>query len=113
MPKINNLAFGTIIVDGKKFNTDVAVSWDGEVIEREKSHLFSKKELMDLIMLKDPELVIVGTGTAGSVKIDPAAIEFAKSEGIRLLAFQNDKIVDEFDKHSRNKKVVAVIHITD
>ena len=113
MPKIDSSYFGSIVIDGRKYNTDVIVSWDGEIIEREKSHIFSKKELMDLLMMKDVETIIIGTGTAGSVRIDPEAEVFARVEGITLTALPTSQAIDEFNKRSRRTKVVAVIHVTD
>ncbi len=112
MPRIDNAFFGTIIIDGKKYDTDVTIHWDGEIQERAKSHKFSKRELMDVLM-KNPEVVIVGTGTAGYVKIDPDAEVAAKLDGIEFIAKPTLQAVEEFNKLARRKKVTAVFHITD
>ncbi|MFQ6056831.1 MAG: MTH938/NDUFAF3 family protein, partial [Methanosarcinales archaeon] len=66
--KIEKYSFGSIVVDGKKYETDLILSWDGEVQERIKSHEFKKSELYEILQ-KDPEIVIIGTGYSGLVKI--------------------------------------------
>jgi hypothetical protein len=109
--KIDSFTFGNILISGKKYDHDVIVSWDGEIRERESSHTFTKGELMDILM-KDPEVVLVGTGTAGLMKIEPETEKAAKREKIELISNKSDKIVREFNKLAKSKKVTALIHLT-
>jgi len=111
MPKIDNAYFGSISIDGKKYNADLIVSWDGEITEKDRRHNITKGELIDILM-KDPEVVIVGTGFAGNLKVDPDAELFAKVEGIVLLTLPTSKAILEFNKLSKKRKTVAVLHIT-
>jgi len=112
LPKIDNAIFGSIIIDGKKYTTDVIVFWDGEVMERIRTHTFSKNELIDILM-KEPDIVIVGTGMAGNMKVDPAAEVYARLQGVELISKTTREAIQEFNKLSRRKKVVAVMHVTD
>ena len=111
MPKINSTYFGSIIIDGRKYDHDVIVYWDGEVRHRSSSHSFTKRELMDVLM-KDPEIVVIGTGTAGLMKVDPDVHIKARMEGINVIADKSLKAMSEFNKLAKNKKVAAVIHVT-
>ena len=111
MPRIDNAYFGSISIDGRKYDSDLIISWDGEVTEKDRRHNISKVELVDILM-KNPEVVIVGTGFAGNVKIDPDAEIFAKIEGVELLTLPTQKAVQEFNKLSKRKKTVAILHIT-
>lgn len=111
MVKFDSTLFGSVMVNGKKFEHDLIVSWDGEIISREKSHVFSKKELLD-IMQKEPEVIIIGTGQSGLVKVEPAAEVAAKLENVELIAKPTPQAIEEFNKLVRRKKVVAVIHVT-
>jgi len=111
MVKIDSTYFGTIIVNGKKYDNDLIVSWDGEILEREKSHTFSKKELLDILQ-KDPETIIIGTGQSAVCKIEPAAEVEAKLHGIELIAKPTPEAAEEFNKLARRKKVVGVFHVT-
>ena len=111
MPKINSFNFGSLTIDRKKYKTDMIVFWDGEITERESSHTFSKGELIDLL-LKGPETVIIGTGTADCVKIEKAAESFARMNNIELIAKKTPEAIEEFNKSSKDKKVIAVLHVT-
>jgi hypothetical protein len=109
--KIDGTHFGSMIVDGKKYENDLVLSWDGEVSERVKSHEFSKKELLNIIQ-KDPEVIIVGTGQSGLCKIDPSAEVEAKLNGIELISLFTPKAAEEFNKLVKRKKVIGVFHLT-
>ena len=111
MPKINSTYFGSIIIDGRKYDHDVIVYWDGEVRQRPSSHNFTRRELMD-VMMKEPEIIVIGTGTAGLMKIDSDVQLKAQMEGIRIVADKSLNAVSEFNKLTRNKRVAAVIHVT-
>lgn len=111
MPRIDSTYFGSIIIDGKKFDSDMTICWDGEIQHRPSSHNFTKEELHDILM-KDPEIVIVGTGTGGLMKVDPAAEVLAKLKGVELIQKLSMQAAEEFNKLSRKKKVIAVIHVT-
>jgi len=111
MPKINSFRFGSLIIDRKKYENDMIIYWDGEISPRESSHTFSKSELIDLL-LKGPETIIVGTGTAGCVNIEENTEKFARLKNIEFIVKKTPEAVEEFNKLSKNKKVVAVIHVT-
>ena len=111
MPKINSIYFGSIIIDGRKYDHDVIVYWDGEVRQRSSSHSFTKRELMGLLM-KDPDVIVVGTGTAGLMKIDSDVHLAARMEGVDIVADKSLKAINEFNKLAKIRKVAAIIHVT-
>lgn len=112
MVKFDNAYFGSVIIDGKKYEYDVVVSWDGEILERAKAHTFSKAELLDILQ-KEPEVIVVGTGQSGLVKIDKDAEIEAKIQGVELVAKTTQQAIEEFNKLVKiKKKAVAVIHVT-
>ena len=112
MPKITNISFGSIDINGRKYDTDIVVFWDGEVLERERSHNFSQRELMD-ILLKEPEVVIIGTGIVGHVKIDKEALDYAKLNNVTLIVKTTKEAAKEFNELVRKKKVAALFHVSD
>jgi len=111
MPKINSFRFGSLTINRKRYDNDMIVHWDGEVVPKDSSHTFSKGELIDLL-LKGPETIIVGTGTAGLVKIEKDAENFAKLKNIELIVKKTPEAIEEFNRLSKDKKVIAVIHVT-
>ncbi len=112
MPRIDNAFFGSILVDGRKYENDLYVHWDGEVREREKTHNFTRTEFEDLA-LKDPEIIVIGTGMSGMVKVDPAAVAAASLKGVQLLVVKTPEAVQRFNALARmRKRVIAVMHAT-
>ena len=109
--KIGHVAFGEIEINGKKYNNDVTVWWYGEIEEREKSHVFSRKELLRLLE-SDPEIIVVGTGQSGLCKVEPSARTEAKLNGVELIAEVTPKAVEEFNKLVKKKRVIGVFHLT-
>ena len=111
MVKINSFRFGSLTINNKTYDNDMTVHWDGELIPRESDHNFSKGELIDLL-LKGPDTIVIGTGTAGCVKIAKEAENFAKNKNVELIAKKTPEAIEEFNKLSKSKKVIAVIHVT-
>jgi hypothetical protein len=111
MVKINSFHFGSLTINNKTYDSDMMVSWDGELMPRESSHTFSKEELMESL-LKEPEIIIVGTGTAGCVKIEKDVQALARSKNVELIAKKTSEAIEEFNNTSRSKRVIAVFHVT-
>lgn len=114
MPKINidNAFFGSIIINGQKHDTDLTIYWDGEILQRERKHNITRNDIEEL-MLKEPEVIVVGTGNSGMMKIDTEAELSARLNGVELVVAETPKAAQEFNKLMRLKKrVVAVMHAT-
>ena len=114
MVLINSTEFGSIIIDHKTYDTDVIVSWDGKIKEATTvvRHLFGKKEL-DEILKKKPELIIIGTGDSGFLKVSDEIKKVCSQKRIELIELISKNAIAKFNENaSRNKKVVAFIHVT-
>ena len=111
MVNIDSSYFGNIIIDGQKYNHDVIVDWKGSVQHKPGSHSFSKRELEDLL-LRDPEVVVIGTGTAKMMKVDPNTELAAKLQGVELIVAPTFKAIEHFNKHVKRKKTIGIIHVT-
>ncbi len=111
MVNIDSSYFGNIIIDGKKFNHDVIVDWKGAVQQKAGSHNFTKRELEDLL-LREPEVVVIGTGTAKLMKVDPNTELTAKLHGVDLIVAPTFKAIEHFNKHVKRKKTIGIIHVT-
>lgn len=111
MINIDSFYFGNMLIKGRKFTNDVSVSWDGEIINRNSGHLFSENEFLNVLM-KDPEVVVIGTGTAGLMKVDPAIEVKARIEGVELVIRPTAQAVEIFNKYAKRNKVIGVFHLT-
>ena len=111
MVNIDSSYFGNIIIDGKKFDHDVQVDSSGNIIKRPGSHLITRRDVQDLL-LKEPDVIVIGTGTAGMMKVEPSAEIEARMNNVELVAKITPDAIREFNKHAKRRKVAAIIHVT-
>ncbi len=113
-------SFGFVVINGKKYNYDVIVYWNGKVIKRnkekssklkEKYHHtpFSKEEVEDLFKY-EVEKVYIGTGQYGALPVLKEAIEEIKKKGVKLIIMNTKEVIREIVKDK--SKWVALLHVT-
>ena len=112
MVRINSMKFGEITIDNKVYYSDMVVWWNGRIEYRTKSHTFEVEEF-SRIAAKKPEIVIVGTGIEGIVRISDDVDALAKEMKIEIFSDLSPKATEMFNAfQNEGKKVVAVIHAT-
>ena len=88
---------------------DIAVGTDGILWFRDKSHHVSIEEVMGLLS-SDAEVVVIGTGWQGAVRVDPAVQEI---EGIKVHVLQTPAAFELFNEYvSQGRKVILIAHTT-
>ena len=108
---IDSTGFGRIVIDGKKCNDVLIVN--NEILERDwgsGSHRISTGEA-EKLLVDSPDVIIVGTGQAGVLKVDNNIIEKLRKNA-ELLILKTPEIVKRFNELSKDKKVNALIHTT-
>ena len=118
MAKIDELTFGSIVVEGKRYRRDVLIFADGTAKKRKGgflmfgSHKIKKRELEELSQ-GQPETIIVGTGTNGAAHVAPEAESWAKGKNLILVVQPSyDAVARLNELVEQRKKVAALIHIT-
>ncbi|RLJ07554.1 MAG: hypothetical protein DRP12_02020 [Candidatus Aenigmatarchaeota archaeon] len=112
MVRIDSTTFGEIKIDGKVYYSDVIVWWDGRVEYREKSHVFAVDEYAKIAKEK-PDCIVVGTGQAGVVRLEPQVLDLAREQGIEIFTEKSPKAIEIFNAFVKEgKRAVAVIHVT-
>lgn len=111
-PRIDSAFFGSLLIDGRKYNNDVIVFWNGDVRDRPSSHEFTGAELKGILM-SEPEVVVIGTGHSGMLKVAHDAEVTARLEGVNFIVKKTTDAIQEYNKFARlGKHVVAVLHST-
>ena len=118
MAKIDELNFGSIVIESKKYSRDILIFVDGTVRKRKGGflmfgrHEIKRRELEELSQ-GQPEVVIVGTGTDGAAHIAAEAESWAKANSVSLLVQPScDAIAKLNELTEQKKKVAGLIHIT-
>lgn len=118
---INEYRFGSITIDGKTYTEDVEVRWTGEVLKwwRKEGHVVDVDDLKRTIN-QNPEMIIIGTGHSGLVKVTEEAKTEIKSQGIELIIDLTEEAVKTFnirkeeseEEEGKQKRVIGLFHLT-
>jgi len=111
---INSTRFGSITINGKVYDEkdNYIVFWDDEIIplHTTERHVFGRPEL-DIILKKNPEMIVVGTGDSGLLKVSEEVRSLCQGKEIELVEMISREAIIRFNENL-DKKVVAFIHVT-
>jgi len=118
---IEEYKFGSITIDGKVYDYDVEVRWDGEILKwwRKESHVIDTEDIMRAIE-ENPDNIIIGTGESGVARVTEDAKREIKARGIELIidlteqATKTFNIVNEEseEEEGEQRKVIGLFHLT-
>lgn len=112
MVSIDFVKFGEVMVDGNVYYSDMIVWWDGEKEFIAKDHILDM-EIFARLLRKNPDIVVVGTGQHGMVRVSDEVRHKAKDKGIKIFEETSAKAADIFNSMiASGKNVVAYIHTT-
>ena len=109
--RIDGTEFGNITINGKKYDHDVVIRPTGEVVKRKKklskklygtSHLVSKDEAK-FVYEKGAELLVVGSGQEGNVRLSPEAGTYLAKKRCEIAIQPTPKALRIFNKTRRKK----------
>jgi len=112
---IEKYSFGRIIINGKEYRKDVIITTEGVLPNwwRKKGHRLSIEDLEGRINF-DLDVLIIGTGYYGIMKVPNEVIEELKKRGVKEVIVKKTKEACEIFNELLNKgvKVVAALHLT-
>lgn len=110
---INSYDFGRIVVDGKAYTNDVIIFPDKVKDNwwRKEGHALHIEDI-ETVVEDNPEVLIVGTGKYGILKVLPETKKYIESKGIELIVEPTDKACEMYNEVSKDKKAVAALHLT-
>ncbi len=112
--RIEKYRFGKMVIDGKEFTKDlkilpptIAENW-----WRREGHKLHLEDIQDILQY-NPEVLVVGTGAYGFMKVLPEVEEELRRREIHLIAEKTSRAVEIFNQlHGEGKKVCAAFHLT-
>jgi hypothetical protein len=110
---IDSYDFGEIVIDSKSYTSDVIIYPDrvNSSWWRKEGHELGIDDLGD-VLDKKPDVVIVGTGNPGLMKILPETEKLIKSKGVRLIVQPTKEACKTYNHLSPSLKVIALLHLT-
>lgn len=112
--KISHYSFGKMVIDGVEYQADLIVfpnsiykSW-----WRKEGHSLCLEDLTE-VLKRDIEVLVVGTGAYGKMKVPESLISELRSRGIDVKVSETEKAVIQFNNlFEQNKKVAGAFHLT-
>ena len=110
---IGSYQFGLIVVSGKKYTSDVIIFPDRvrDNWWRKTGHQLCLKDIAE-VMTENPEVLVVGTGASGLMKVLPEVERGVETQGIKLIVEATDEACHTYNQLCHSQRVVAALHLT-
>jgi hypothetical protein len=110
---VDSYSFGRMEISGKIYTSDLIVfpnrinpSW-----WRKTGHRLCLDDLRE-ILEEQFDVLVVGTGYSGLMKVEEEVIHHAESTGFDIIIEKTKKAVELFNSISGKKKTIAAFHLT-
>jgi hypothetical protein len=113
---IDSYEFGLMVINKKTYTSDVIV-FPERIIDgwwRKEGHKLHLEDLKEVLYHEPkPEVLVVGTGYYGLVRISPEVETTLKTQGIELIAQPTREACQTFNKLlNSNRQIVGAFHLT-
>jgi hypothetical protein len=113
MNTIDSYNFGQIVINGRKYTSDVIIFPDRVQGNwwRDESHRLTLKDISGIID-ENPEILLVGTGNSGLMRVLPEVEREAEARGIQLIVQPTGDACEIYNQLSQTQRVAAALHLT-
>lgn len=110
---IEGYRFGMMVVDGKKYTADLILLPDRVISSwwRKEGHSLCLDDLQDVLQ-EDIEVLVLGTGFFGLMKVLPEVHRTLESRGIFVSVAKTSEAIRTFNEISSQKKTAGAFHLT-
>ena len=113
MPLIESYSFGSIVIDGRKYKSDVLVYPESvqDGWQRLEGHDLQLDDLEDALR-RSPNVLVIGTGSFGKMKVTPELKDALERKGIKVIVARTGQAVEKYNEMQNEGEVVAALHLT-
>jgi len=110
---IESYSFGKIAINGKNYTSDVIIFPDHvqDGWWRKEGHMLRIEDLKNVLQAK-PEVLVVGTGYFGSMKVPNEVREYLASMKIQLIVENTREAYKMYNRLVSTKRTIAAFHLT-
>jgi hypothetical protein len=110
---IESYSFGRMTISGVTYTSDLIVFTDHVKSDwwRIEGHKLHVEDLAEVLRAK-PEILVVGTGYYGLMKIPQETEKILQTEGVRLIAEKTGEAYKIYNELSKSNRVVGAFHLT-
>ena len=115
MPLIESYSFGSIRIAGNTFHRDVILLGDDVLspwFRQAGGHVFAPEDLEPVIR-SAPEIVVLGTGAFGRVRVNDLTIAALREAGADVVVERTKQAVSEYNALlTAGRNTAAALHLT-
>jgi hypothetical protein len=110
---IESYSFGKITISGKIYTSDLIIFPDRveSTWWRKSGHTVCLEDIREILEEKF-EVLILGTGFMGLMKVDEEVIRHVESNGVDLIIEKTKKAVMTYNSVLNTKIAIAALHLT-
>lgn len=110
---IEQYSFGKMTINGRTYTSDIIIFPDrvDDSWWRKSGHFLVSADIQT-VFEAGPEVIVIGTGFYGLLRVGKEVRERAEAEHIILTAEKTKKAVDSFNRYYPQKKTVGAFHLT-
>jgi len=112
-PDIHSYRFGQVVIDGKTHTKDLIILPD-RVIEswwRRQGHTLVVEDLSE-VLAAHPDLLVIGQGAHGRMKVTDLVRQSLEQAGIDLIAQATGPACETYTRLREQRRVAAALHLT-
>jgi hypothetical protein len=110
---INSYEFGAIVIDGQTYRSDLLI-WPGHLKAdwwRREGHLLQLSDVAEALAAQ-PQVLVVGTGESGRMRLDPELVASLKAQDIDLVAGPTPEACRRLNELAGKLRLAAALHLT-
>jgi len=110
---IDSYEFGHIVINGKHYHSDVIIYPDrvDDHWWRKEGHLLLPEDLKEVVK-ENPQILVIGTGNSGLMKVPSTTINWIKSKKIEVRIEPTQTACHTYNQLCSSHKVIAALHLT-
>jgi hypothetical protein len=112
-PQIESYRFGQIVIDGQSYTKDIILLPNGVLPRwrRVRGHELAPEDLA-AVLDAELELLVVGRGAYGRMRVLPRTAEILQERGIELRALNTPEACDLYNAEREVSRTAAALHLT-
>jgi hypothetical protein len=110
---IDSYEFGRLVIDGREFRRDLLI-WPGHIKSdwwRQEAHLLQAGDVAEALAA-DPQVLVVGTGNPGYLRVDPELEAYLQERGIEVVIKPTREAVPLINDLAGRRRLAAALHLT-
>jgi hypothetical protein len=112
-PKIESYRFGEIVIDGRRYSSDVIVYPDRVDSRwwRQEGHSLLPTDVWEVLQTP-PDVLVIGQGSPGRMDVPSETRRQLQETGLEVIVEPTEQACKTYNRLRSKRRVVAALHLT-